>query len=306
MIPTYRPSEHHLRAAIDSVLAQDPGADEMQIEVVDDCSPGVDVAALVRRLGRGRVAFSQNPHNLGLAGGWNSCVAKARGHWVHLLHQDDLVYAGFYAELKNLAAVAPTAGAVFTRHAFADATGHWQLLSPLEQGDAGVLENWAARLAAWQQIQCVAIAVRRECYEELGGFHAELAYVLDWEMWSRIAHRHTFAFSPRILAAYRMHAGSETSRLQHRLQTLPDILLGHELILSRFDPSRRAAIHAEFTDRFTDLVWEHSREMLRQRRAAEARTLIAAYWSRLSAGRRTDFRILRFRCLVQQIKGSLS
>jgi len=44
MIPTYRPKEIFLRQTLESVFQQDPRADEMQIEVVDDCSPGLAVA----------------------------------------------------------------------------------------------------------------------------------------------------------------------------------------------------------------------------------------------------------------------
>src|SRR4051794_29434054 len=96
MIPAYNPRADHLEQALRSVLIQDPGPERMQIEVVDDCSPEVDVAALVKRIAGEQVAFSRNDRNLGLARGWNSCVSRSRGDWVHILHQDDYVLPGFY------------------------------------------------------------------------------------------------------------------------------------------------------------------------------------------------------------------
>ncbi|HZG65515.1 MAG TPA: glycosyltransferase, partial [Herpetosiphonaceae bacterium] len=53
MIPTYN-CARYLRGTLESVLAQDPGPDHMQIEVVDDGSQD-DPAAVVAEVGRGRV-----------------------------------------------------------------------------------------------------------------------------------------------------------------------------------------------------------------------------------------------------------
>jgi len=45
MIPTYNPRADYLEETLHSVLQQNPGPKQMQIEVVDDCSPGMDVVA---------------------------------------------------------------------------------------------------------------------------------------------------------------------------------------------------------------------------------------------------------------------
>ena len=55
MIPTYNPKAEYLSQALVSVLQQAPGPEQMQIEVVDDCSPGTDVAALVKSIAGERV-----------------------------------------------------------------------------------------------------------------------------------------------------------------------------------------------------------------------------------------------------------
>ncbi len=101
MIPAYNPSADYLEQVLKSILQQDPGAERMQIEVVDDCSPSVDVKKMVESIAGERVAFSQTPKNSGLAGCWNTCIERARGEWVHILHQDDIVQPGFYAALRK-------------------------------------------------------------------------------------------------------------------------------------------------------------------------------------------------------------
>ena len=61
MIPTYN-CAGYLRETLACVLAQDPGPDQMQIEVVDDCSTD-DPQAIVDELAPDRVSFHRQPEN---------------------------------------------------------------------------------------------------------------------------------------------------------------------------------------------------------------------------------------------------
>jgi len=49
MIPTYNPRAEYLEETLWSVLRQDPGPEQMQIEVVDDCSKD-DTASEITRV----------------------------------------------------------------------------------------------------------------------------------------------------------------------------------------------------------------------------------------------------------------
>jgi len=213
MIPTYNPRSNFLEETLTSILRQDPGPDQMQIEVVDDGSNDDTASEVTRRVGAGRVMFHHESENQGLANSWNRCVERARGDWVHILHQDDIVLPGFY-DLLRKGAEESHAVAIFCRHAIANSNGHWIQLSELHQESAGQLHDWHAKITAQQLIQCAAIAVRRRVYEQLGGFLPQLHYVPDWEMWQRIASQFPVCFEPSILACYRLHSNSATSRLR--------------------------------------------------------------------------------------------
>ena len=213
MIPTYNPRSNFLEETLTSVLQQDPGPDQMQIEVVDDGSNDDTASEVTRRVGAGRVMFHHESENQGLANSWNRCVERARGDWVHILHQDDIVLPGFY-DLLRKGAEESHAVAIFCRHAIANSNGHWLQLSELHRESAGQLDDWHAKITAQQLIQCAAIAVRRTVYEQLGGFLPQLHYVPDWEMWQRIASQFPVCFEPSILACYRLHSNSATSRLR--------------------------------------------------------------------------------------------
>jgi glycosyltransferase involved in cell wall biosynthesis len=213
MVPTYNPQADYLEETLRSVLQQDPGSEQMQIEVIDDGSRDNTASEVIRRIGEDRVAFYAEPQNRGLANTWNRCIERARGNWVHILHQDDIVLPGFYDYLRR-GAEESDAGAIFCRYAIVNSKGQWKSKSALHRESPGFLDDWHARITTLQLIQCPAIAVRRLVYEQLGGFLPQLHFTPDWEMWQRIASQFAFWFEPSILACYRVHSNSATSRMR--------------------------------------------------------------------------------------------
>jgi hypothetical protein len=143
---------------------------------------------------------------------WNTCLARACGALVHLLHDDDLVLPGFYQTIAQAAASCPEAGAYFCRFHTIDERDTPTDLAPLLQSRAGVLEDAVGLLGLRQQIQAPAIVVRRTAYERLGGFRPDLTYSPDWEMWVRIACHFPIWYEPEPLACYRLHGAADSAR----------------------------------------------------------------------------------------------
>lgn len=211
MIPTYNGTKY-LKETLKSVLSQDPGSDVMQIEVIDDCSTQDDPEPLVREIGEGRIIFARQPQNQGQIETWNNCIRRARGRWVHILHQDDVVLPDFYNRLQS-ATITDRVGGLLCRNIYMDEDGHWQNFSPLERKTCGILENWLELIAASQRVQFPAVVVRRSTYENIGGFCADAHSAADWEMWKRIAVHYQIWYEPQPLACFRLHSASESSRL---------------------------------------------------------------------------------------------
>jgi glycosyltransferase involved in cell wall biosynthesis len=211
MIPTYNCAAY-LRQTLASVLEQDPGADVMQIAVVDDSSTQDDPEAVVEELGRGRVEFYRQPHNVGLVKNFQTTLELSRGKLIHQLHGDDLVRDGFYQKMQIAFIENPEIGAAFCRHIVMDEHSHWQHISVLEQQKSGVLpSSWLELIAGFQRIQTPSIVVRREVYEKLGGFDYRLSTAAeDWEMWIRIATKYPMWYEVEPLALYRKHSRSIT------------------------------------------------------------------------------------------------
>ena len=206
MIPVYNCSQY-LEAVLDSVLCQDEGPSRMQIEVIDDGSTDADVEEIVMRKGKGRVGYFRQAENLGSLRNFHTCLLRARGELVHLLHGDDIVRSGFYRKMGELFDSYPAIGAAFCRYAYIDEKGKFLYHHEAEMDRDGIPGNWLQRLCERQRIQYVAMVVKREVYERLGGFYG-VEYGEDWEMWVRIAARYQMAYTPDVLAEYRRHYSS--------------------------------------------------------------------------------------------------
>lgn len=221
MIPAYNCSAY-LEEAIRSVLAQDMGEERMQIEVVDDASTDADVAEIVKTIGLGRVKYFRQPNNLGSLRNFETCINRARGHYVHLLHGDDRVRVGFYEKVTELFTRFPEAGAAFCRCAHIDSDGKFIKSKKPEMKRDGILNDWLLRIAELQRIQYACMVVKRSVYEQLGSFYG-VTYGEDWEMWARIAHKYPTAYTPRVLAEYRGHDGSISNQKLSTGQALEDL-----------------------------------------------------------------------------------
>jgi len=234
MIPAFNPRKEHLEKTIGSVLEQGYGTEEMEIVVVDDCSPVADIAALVGSVAGGRVRFERNESNLGLAGCWNSCIERSRGQWIHILHQDDYISPGFYRHLQGIAESHPELGLLAARSFMLDRDGAIIGVTPrlltLERGGNSIEEFFYQT-----PIQCPGVVVCRRCYEEGGGFRQDLKFTLDCEMWARVIEASGGLVTSQVLAYYRTGAGSESSRLWRTGEALADLAVLNSLFSSRYE-----------------------------------------------------------------------
>jgi glycosyltransferase involved in cell wall biosynthesis len=223
MIPTFEPGDL-LAQSLKSVLSQGVPAEEMQIAVVDDGSSERDVAALVQSIDRsGRVEVHTHGSRAGLAGNWNRALSLAKGHLVHLLHQDDFVLPHFYARAERAFSRNHLIGMAFCRTRIVDHQGLTMKNSSRLRLWPGVISNWLPRIAVRQRLQTPAVVVARSTYEQVGGYRSDLLQTLDWEMWVRIAAHKPVWYDPRTLSVYRRHSANETSRLVKRGVYWPDI-----------------------------------------------------------------------------------
>lgn len=215
MLTVYRRTQY-LEQALRSVLAQSPGPEEMQIEVVSD-GPNdpaqSEIEAMVQSIGGGRASFYRHPIRAGHPEIFNACLRRACGLWIHLLHDDDWIAPAFYRDLSQGILQAPDIGAAFCRHTIVDEEGQTIRLSPLERETPGKIDGWMDRIACECRLQTPSIVVRRQAYEQLGGYCPQAMSAFDWEMWQRVAVHYPVWYEPKPLAFFRKSCGSESARV---------------------------------------------------------------------------------------------
>ena len=263
MIPTFN-CNPFLPATLDSVLAQDPGPAVMQIAVVDDHSTD-DPATIVESLGRGRIGYFRQPANVGITKNFATCLNQSRGRLVHMLHGDDCVLTGFYAQMSRLFEANPSMGAGFCRSRYIDGDGRELAATPREQGTSGLLPDALERLALEQRIMTPSMVVRREVYERLGGFDERLPCSEDWEMWVRIAAHYAIGYEPATLAAYRMHADSNTGRNTHDAGNMRFTRAAIDMFEAYLPPQKARDIARRARETYALSAVDFARERLRQR-----------------------------------------
>ncbi|MGI8755298.1 MAG: glycosyltransferase family 2 protein [Acidimicrobiales bacterium] len=234
MIPVRDGDPDLLAIALRSVLGQGIGPTEMQIEVVDDGSQRLDVATVVAAVGGERVAVRSREGTHGAPRAFSECVERARGRWVHILHADDLVYPGFYAAYDEVLAADPEAVMAVSQSWFVDGDGHQLGLSGPLPTHGGRLIDAERLITRDNPVNFAAVVVRRSAYERVGGFDPGLIHANDWEMWTRLAAAGPVAVVPVVLAGYRRHRASDTSRLRRSMVYLTDPVAALDLITDRF------------------------------------------------------------------------
>lgn len=212
MIPV-RNRLDYLQQCLRSVLDQAPSADEMQIEVVDNSTAEVGAADFVRKLAGERVGYFRQPRDLGMAENWNSCIERALGELVHILHDDDWLASGFYLQLGKLAEVHPQAALLLSRCFIVDDDGIIESVTPrlrwLEQFSQDFTPNFGANM-----IYTPGIVVRRSFYERHGGFSTDWPNTTDLELTTRAIRVGGAAALSNPFCYYRYGRNNQTAVLQ--------------------------------------------------------------------------------------------
>ena len=215
-LPTYN-GEAYVAEALRSVLQQsytdfevvavDDGSSDRTLEVLQACTDP-------------RVRIYQNPHRRGIPGNWNVAVALARGEYVCVFHQDDVMRADNLARKIALFETDPRLSLV-----------HSRVEAVVEDGAPSLLDDWMEKaerdfveegevyfrklLLRGECICAPTVMVRREQLAALGGFNEALGFACDYEMWMKLCVEGRVGFIHDALVGYRWHAGNASHDYQY-------------------------------------------------------------------------------------------
>lgn len=293
MVPTLNRADY-LERCLKSVLDQGIGPNEMQIEVVDNCSTVGDTEALVERIGGGRIEFYRQPQRVIPNDQGTTCMRRARGLWVHVLHDDDMVMPGFYQAYRQFIEKHPEVTLVHNRPVTIDEHDDWKwLFSTPGMNRTGIVENAKFELVRNCFIVTPSAAVARQAFEEVGGVYGGLAYLADWELWMRIATTGAIGYIHQPYFLYRQyHAGSESGKSvssgKWRAEALTTIEIGTRRLPNFLQNHARRAAYAREADNARVF-----RSMLHMQMKHGAAVRYALYGFRLSPSARSFGWLLR-------------
>ena len=266
-IPVYN-GARHLRACLDSVLAQTHAAAE--ILIVDDGS--TDDSALVidaYRARSDRVRVVRNDRNLGLVGNWNRCVDLAAHDWIKFVFQDDLIEPTCVERL--LAHARDPAVLVVCRRDFifepstsdeqrAIYRAHQRRVDGFFTGRdfVGAAECRAFAIDRFGHNpfgEPTAVLLHKSFFARFGRFRQGLVMSCDLEYWLRVSIHTGAFFVDETLARFRVH-GEATSAENHRIRRYRTSRLDNLLLLRAFvddEAYRPLRVHAAERDLPVDL-----------------------------------------------------
>ena len=236
-VPSYNYG-HLIGGCIRSVL--DQTYEDWELVIVDNHSSD-NTSEVVRSVDDSRIRYFENSENIGLVGNWNRCLALAQGEYVGILPADDLYLPRMLERSVEMLDAHPHVGFCHSGFHRIDARG--QIVETRQEWDVdqvipGLSE--LRKLVLGCYMTPASVVVRRDCFDELGGFDGRFRFEIDWLMWLRIALAHDVAYIAEPLVLQRhQHPGSVTAKTvagQPRLRTSEDFRILQE-VFRKLPPS---------------------------------------------------------------------
>lgn len=275
-IPTYN-GARHIQECLESVSSQ--SFDDIDILVVDDCSTDETIDVITRYQSQdSRVRFIRNAQNLGLTGNWQRCIDLSSGEYIKFVFQDDVLYPRCIETLMG--AMTHDVRFAFCAREFIHESGiNEDVLADYERARRRIDALFAETRLISPEVFCHAVVrnmpvnivgeptvtlMHRDALATYGPFNSDFLQILDLEYWCRIGTNEAIYYVPEVLAKFRVHSNSETSRnMSRRLyasEVIDRLLLLHEFAFSPvFTHLREVAWMTRPRIDFTDLFYEERR-----------------------------------------------
>ena len=269
IIPTYN-RVAFLGEAIESVLAQ--SYQNYEILVIDDGSI-IDVKLKLKPY-QDKIKYIYQ-ENLGLAAARNRGIEEAKGEYIAFLDDDDLFEID---KLKTQVAVLEgdsKSGFVYSDGYIFKNTDPGALIFDAATGRLQNPELFAELFFMNPNVFVSALLIRRECFDELGGFDETLSQNEDGDMLLRIALKWKGKFSDYPSARVRYH---NTKMSLDRIDMYKAVLKSWNKIL-KFYPQFKESLGSKGEDRISELHFLLAQEELKALKFKEARQTFELYFS---------------------------
>lgn len=204
VIPTYNRADLILEA-VESVLAQTYPV--LETIVVDDGSTDDTRQRLATWVKQGKLRYIHQA-KVGVSAARNRGVQEAKGELIAFLDSDDLFVPDKLEQQMAVFARDPDLG--FVHCGFSKFDEHGQ---DLGYRDTSRYQGWIYpwMLLEWSTLMAMpCMLVRKDVFNEVGGFDEGMTWAEDLDLWRRIGQRYRVGVVPRSLVKVRVHSTSTT------------------------------------------------------------------------------------------------
>lgn len=153
--------------------------------------------------------IAKNSERLGMAANWNACVSRARGEFIKLVGQDDVLLPTCLRRQVEALRKNPSVTITSTKRTIINGKGRrlFKVPTPYPQGvSLGSSASLRCLLSGTNIIgDPVAVLFRRNAMLLTGLFNTDIKYCTDMEMWLRLLSRGDLYFETTSLVLYRIH-----------------------------------------------------------------------------------------------------
>jgi glycosyltransferase involved in cell wall biosynthesis len=194
----------YLREAISTILAQDI---EFELIISDDVSRDGSLE-FVQGLSDPRILLLINKTNAGIFGNLNRCITAARGQFIQVFSQDDLMKPDYLASQVRMLRNYPDAGLVYGSPDWIDETGSFISSNVGDNTPEHVdrdLYIWIASHYGALPASISSIMIPRRTFDTVGLFNQDYPVAGDIEFYNRVSEQFPILRNKVILHSIRSH-----------------------------------------------------------------------------------------------------
>ncbi|MEA3357423.1 MAG: glycosyltransferase, partial [Patescibacteria group bacterium] len=217
---------------IESVLNQ--CYKDFELLIVDNASTD-QTEAITNSYKDSRIKYIRNEKNIGMRRNWNKCIDLARGKYLMILGDDDILRTDFLEKSMEIHHSHHNLGFTFSHCNKVDEDGRFLMRWGYDFTPVGVLDSLDYLYYTLKYEACLTnsstVLAQKQAYIDLNKFQKEFgSNTFDFNMWIKIASKYNVFFIDKVLCDYRIHS-KQVSELHWRRQEKPTGKIGTYLEL---------------------------------------------------------------------------
>jgi len=210
LMPVYNTQSEHLRASIESILAQT--FTDFEFLILNDASTDPRVEEIVLSYSDPRIVYAVNERNLGISGSRNRLLDMAKGEYLAVMDHDDIALPDRFEKQVNYLDAHLHVGVLNTQFSYVGR----EKVSKLPMDDITIKKHLMIHCGGMCHPSCM---LRRSVLEEHGIRYEEIfTPAEDHAIFCRLIPFTTFAALPDVLLQYRAWEGNTSNRKARNME----------------------------------------------------------------------------------------